>query len=167
MVLDDTYKSKTSQLVSTLIPKGEIDKDKEYLDVSKCYIAFYKYRRVRKRKNGDKEYNFDIFKEVYNVELGKHYKSIDNQLVGIINSNGDIKVREVNDRVNCYILSVSKFDSVRLLMYNSGLIKAYVPGKATKDEIREVVVKITYYYQVGVSYLPDDLSDKNGKRRRG
>lgn len=154
--------SRTSQLIRTLIPNGELDSNKEYIDVRKYYIALYKYKRGKK-------YNFDIFTIEHNAEVGSYLKSVDDKNVGVLNPNlkiGTIKGK-VNYEVNCFILSANKFDSIRLLMYNNGLIKAYVPGMATKEEINEVLFKISSLHQSGVNYLFDDLSEVNRRRHRG
>lgn len=160
-----TEESKTSQLARTLIPKGKIDSNKKYIDVSKYYIALYKLKR-RGRNNTNNEYIFDIFKSFSNTELGTYYKSINNKLIGFNKSN-NMNLKGIKDKFNCLILSANKFDSIRLLMYNSGLIKAYVPGKATEEEIKEVISKLGYLYKTGVDYMFDDLSVEKGKRGRG
>lgn len=163
--------SKISQLVRTLVPRGEFDPSKEYIDVRKYYIALYKYKRGRKRRSNDKEYNFDIFKEFYNAEVGTYFKSLDDKIIGLIDQNNNLKISTIKGRgnydVNCYILGASKFDSIRLLMYHNGLIKAYVQGMATEEEINEVISKLGYLYQTDVNYVLDDLGFETGKRRRG
>ena len=156
--------SKISQLISTLIPKGEFDPSKEYIDVSKYYIALYKYKRGKK-------YNFDIFTIGYNSKIGTYLKSIDDKIVGVIEVDYKPRIKTLNGNfnydINVVILRTNKFDSIRLLMYHNGLIKAYVPGMATKEEINEVLFKISSLHQSGVNYLFDDLSEVNRRRHRG
>lgn len=155
---------KTSQLVNTLIPKGEFDPNKEYVDVSKYYIALYRYKRGKK-------YNFDIFTIGYNSKVGTYLKSIDDKIVGVIEVDYNTRLKRAKDNfnydINAVILSANKFDSIRLLMYHNGLIKAYLPGKATEEEISEVISKLGYLYQNGANYMLDDFGFETGKRHRG
>jgi len=41
--------------------------------------------------------------------------------------------------VNCTINKIMEFDQIRLEMYTNGLINTYELGKATKEEILEVL----------------------------
>lgn len=163
--------SKISQLVRTLVPKGEFDPSKEYIDVRKYYVALYKYIRGKKRRSNDKEYNFDIFTCGHSNKVGTYLKSLDSKIVGIIDQNNNLKKGVVKSKfnydINCFILWASEFDSIRLLMYHNGLINAYVQGVATKEEINEVISKLVYLYQTDVNYMFDYLGFETRKRLRG
>lgn len=161
-----------SMLARTLIPQGQIDTSKEYIDVSKCYIAFYKDKRSKKyRVANDDGYKFGIFRLILNEKCGPYFRSLDNKLFGFFDPNNSIKINtiksEVEYKVNCSIIEANSFDNVRLLLRNCNYIDDYIHGKATKEEIDKVLTIVEFNYRYyGISFLLDKLNNTNGKRQR-
>ena len=157
-----------SSLANTLIPQGKFEPDKEYIDVSKYCIGYYKYKRGKVRRKGDCEENFTIFKIVNSKVFGTYYETIDKKLVGILQAEGSIDVSKIGSKeVNVRILAINRFDTIRLRLKNMEMIQEYVACYATKEEIADIIFKTKSLYLCGDTYLlnGDDNSCKRNKGR--
>ena len=67
--------------------------------------------------------------------------------------------------INCSVISLDKFDRVRLFLRNKGLIDDYCVGLATDEEINSVLSMMRHDLEMGSRYLIGSAnSDAKPKR---
>ncbi len=146
--------------------KLELVKQVEKKDVSSIFVCVYNSKCVGLFKKINWSSTIYQWTKYHSPEYnaGSIYVGIDSNYIGMKSTHEDMFSRnswqEVGKKVvvdgksyvaNCNMQNGMSFDDMRLIMYSAGQIGPYEIGKATSQEMLEVLKYASSYYQLDQS----------------
>lgn len=142
--------------------KLEITPQDKRKDVSDIFICVYNKKHVGlfKKINWKSGHYVRYFSDCYNA--GSIYIGVDSNYIGMKTTHEDsigvsrwekagarIDLKEQGTYIaNCDMENGMSFDDMRLIMYNAGQIESYEIGKASSQEMIDVLKYASSYYQL-------------------
>lgn len=151
---------KAVELYNSLSSKEKLQlvSEVEKKDVSDIFVCVYNDKCVGLFERKFLSSSMNLFGEYY---AGMIYIGIDSNYIGLKTIHDGISSVNVWEKTgkaisnyvtNCNMQNDMSFDDMRLIMYNEGQIEPYENGKATSQEILEVLKYAFKYYRLDQTF---------------
>lgn len=156
------------EVYNKLNPKQKIVLQDEKKDVSDVFVCVYHTNRkdlhnkhiglFRETKYYSHILSSTTFGEMY--DAGSIFKGLDSNYIGIKRTHiGDhfdntsligltITLKDKTYVSNCRLINIISLDDLRFIMYQEGLITSYETGKASSQELLDILSYAASYYKL-------------------